>query len=41
VRVAVTGTEVPFEVDAEGSVSVSVGAVDLFGMYLLEYQPRS
>jgi hypothetical protein len=38
VRVAVTGAELPFEIDAEGRVSVTVNGFDLFGMYLIEYE---
>ncbi len=41
VRVAVTGAELPFVTDADGGVTVTVDAVDLFGMYLLEYRPRT
>jgi hypothetical protein len=37
VRVAVTGDELPFTAQ-NGAVSVALDAVDLFGMYLLEYQ---
>ncbi len=36
VRVAVTGEELPFTVDG-AAVSVELTGVDLFGMYLLEY----
>ena len=41
VRVAVTGAGLPFHVDDDGSVTVTVDAVDLFGMYLIEYQPHT
>jgi hypothetical protein len=37
VRVALTGSAVPFECD-DGAVAVELDAVDLFGMYLLEYE---
>jgi hypothetical protein len=38
---AVTGTEVRSEVGADGAVTVTVERVDLFGMYVLDYQPRT
>ncbi len=38
---AVTGTEVPSEAGADGAVTVSLERVDLFGMYLLDYQPST
>jgi len=41
VRVAVTRAELPFSVESDGAVVVSVEALDLFGMYLLEYQTNS
>ena len=37
VRVAVTGKEVPFVCD-DGAVTVALDGIDLFGMYILEYQ---
>jgi hypothetical protein len=38
VRVAVSGAQLPFEVDGAGTVTVTVDAVDLFGMYLIQHQ---
>ena len=37
VRDAATGSDVPFACD-NGAVTLALDAVDLFGMYLLEYQ---
>jgi len=37
-REATTGAEIPCEVGADRSVTVTVDRVDLFGMYLLEYR---
>lgn len=40
-RVAVTGAELPLSDDGDGAVTISIDSVDLFGMYLLEYQTYS
>jgi hypothetical protein len=37
-RVAVTGAQLPFSAGGDGAVTVRVDSLDLFGIYLIEYQ---